>query len=161
MRARQRPSPAHRPRPRLPKPSERVARVYTIRWVGARTMLASRGALLVTTIDAPTRIVNCFFFKKKKHAAFVLSAVSELLIRRSIPIGLTKIIFFKFSTLIFYEVYFIKETQKWNFNWKNNMKILKIRSKKYNQLWNSSFSLPRRNGSEFKKPILWTNFKKV
>lgn len=53
-----------------------------------------------------------FFFKKKKHAASVLFAVSELLIRRSIPIGLAKTIFFKFSTLIFYEVYFIKETQK-------------------------------------------------
>lgn len=40
-----------------------------------------------------------FFLKKKKHAAPVLSAVSELLIRSSIPIGLAKNNLYKNSKL--------------------------------------------------------------
>lgn len=51
--------PPRRPRPATP--TERVARVYTIRWLGAADARAAV-RLLGATIDARTRSINCFFF---------------------------------------------------------------------------------------------------
>lgn len=68
------------PRPRPPPPARatpaervpRLARVYTIRSFGARVTLALDAwpcRLLVTTINARTRIVNCFFKHLETHTS--------------------------------------------------------------------------------------------
>lgn len=67
--------PPRRPRPATP--TERVARVYTIRWLGAADARAAV-RLLVTTINARTRSINCFFFTGNSRDNALLTASFQI-----------------------------------------------------------------------------------